>query len=60
MITTKTTGSKHATKKKFGGASRRVTVHAGGITKKDKYSDIYRARQQQTAAAAHLANKENR
>jgi len=43
--------------KKLGGASRRV-VHAGGITKKDKYSDIHRARQQMVAA--HLANKENR
>ena len=41
--------------KKFGGAQR-SRVHAGGITKKDKYSDIHRARQQMVAAQ----NKENR
>jgi hypothetical protein len=48
---------KKNTAKKFGsvGGARRV-VHAGGITKKDKYSDIHRARQQLVAQA----NKENR
>ena len=48
---------KKSTAKKFGsvGGARRV-VHAGGITKKDKYSDIHRARQQLVAQA----NKENR
>jgi hypothetical protein len=35
---------------------QRLIVHAGGITKKDKYSDIHRARQQMVAM---VTNKEN-